>query len=85
MAERAARRSQDGPRRRARPVPPAQRKTAAADNQHSYAIIRTYGSEYRGFAQYYMPTANVSALNRLRWDIERSILTTLADKHRATP
>jgi group II intron reverse transcriptase/maturase len=54
-------------------------------NEHPYTIISTYGAEYRGFAQYYMLAANVSVLNHLRWDMERSMFATLAAKHRATP
>ncbi|MGH3466702.1 MAG: reverse transcriptase domain-containing protein [Thermocrispum sp.] len=54
-------------------------------NDHPYAIIRTYGAEFRGFAQYYMLAADVARLYRLRWDMERSMFTTLAAKHRATP
>lgn len=54
-------------------------------NDHPYTIIRTYGAEFRGFAQYYMLAADVARLYRLRWDMERSMCTTLAAKHRATP
>jgi len=54
-------------------------------NEHPYSIIRTYGAEFRGFAQYYMLAADVSRLHHLRWNMECSMLTTLAAKHRATP
>ena len=54
-------------------------------NENEYTIIGTYGAEYRGIAQYYLLAGNVSRLNRLRWDMERSMLTTLAAKRRSTP
>jgi hypothetical protein len=34
-------------------------------NEHPYTIIRTYGAEFRGFAQYYMLAADVSRLHHL--------------------
>ena len=48
------------------------------------AIISIYGAEYRGLAQYYLLAGNVSALHRLRWASETSMLKTLAAKHRST-
>jgi group II intron reverse transcriptase/maturase len=47
-------------------------------------IISTYGSEFRGLVQYYLPASNVSRLNRLQWVAETSMLKTLARKHDAT-
>ena len=54
-------------------------------NDSNYSIISTYGAEYRGFVQYYLLAGDVNRLNRLRWDMERSMCTTLAAKHHATP
>ena len=50
-------------------------------NESDYTIIGTYGAEYRGFTQYYLLAGDVNRLNRLRWDMERSMLKTLAAKH----
>jgi group II intron reverse transcriptase/maturase len=50
-------------------------------NENDYTIIATYGAEYRGYVQYYLLAGNVNRLNRLRWDMERSMLKTLAAKH----
>jgi group II intron reverse transcriptase/maturase len=50
-------------------------------NKSDYTIIGTYGAEYRGFVQYYLLAGDVNRLNRLRWDMERSMLKTLAAKH----
>jgi len=54
-------------------------------NESDYAIIGSYGAEYRGVVQYYLLAGDVARLNRLRWNMERSMLTTLASKHRTTP
>ena len=43
-------------------------------NDSNYSIISTYGAEYRGFVQYYLLAGDVNRLNRLRWDMERSML-----------
>jgi hypothetical protein len=48
-------------------------------------IIATYGSEYRGYVQYYQMAGNINWLNKLRYVMERSMLTTLAAKHRRPP
>jgi len=50
-------------------------------NESDYTIIATYGAEYRGYVEYYLLAGNVNRLNRLRWDMERSMLKTLAAKH----
>lgn len=54
-------------------------------NENDYTIVGTYGAEYRGLVQYYLLAGNVQRLNRLRWDMERSMCTTLASKHHSTP
>lgn len=49
-----------------------------------FLIISSYGTEFRGLAQYYLLAGDVSKLNRLRWIAETSMLKTLAAKHRST-
>jgi len=49
-----------------------------------YTIISLYGSEYRGFVQYYAFAKNRFWLDRLRRGMEVSMLKTLAAKHRST-
>lgn len=44
-------------------------------------ILRTYQDEYRGLYQYYQYVGNVSWLNRLHWDMEQSVVHTLAAKY----
>lgn len=46
-----------------------------------YTIISRYQSEYRGLVEYYFPAQNVSALAKLHWVMETSLLKTLANKH----
>jgi group II intron reverse transcriptase/maturase len=48
-------------------------------------IVATYGSEYRGCVQYYRMAGNINWLNKLRYVMERSMLSTLAAKHRRPP
>lgn len=48
-------------------------------------IIAAYGSEYRGYVQYYQMAGNINWLNKLRYTMERSMLSTLAAKHRRPP
>lgn len=47
-----------------------------------YNIIATFGTEYRGYVQYYQMAGNINRLNNLRWAMERSMMSTLAAKHR---
>jgi group II intron reverse transcriptase/maturase len=47
-----------------------------------YSIVATYQAEYRGIVQYYLPAHNVYSLNRLHGVMRRSLLNTLAAKHR---
>jgi group II intron reverse transcriptase/maturase len=49
-----------------------------------YHIVADYGSKYRGIVQYYLLAINVSALRRLRWFMETSMLKTLALKHKSS-
>lgn len=53
-------------------------------NHSDHTIIATYGAEYRGIVQYYLPAGDVWRLSRLRWIMEISMLKTLALKHRST-
>src|SRR5436190_14204162 len=53
-------------------------------HDEDYTIVAKYGSEYRGFVQYYLPAQNVHRLGRLHWVMEVSLLKTLARKHRST-
>lgn len=50
-----------------------------------YTIVATYGSEYRGYVQYYQLAGNINWLNKLRYTMERSMMSTLAAKHRRPP
>lgn len=54
-------------------------------NLSDYSIIAVYGAEYRGYVQYYQMAGNLNWLNKLRFAMERSMLSTLAAKHRRPP
>lgn len=49
-----------------------------------YEIITRYQSEYRGYVQYYCFASNLNALTWLRWNMEGSLVKTLAMKHRTS-
>jgi group II intron reverse transcriptase/maturase len=51
-------------------------------SQTDYTILDTYQAEYRGLYQYYQLADNVCWLNRLHWDMQQSLLHTLAAKYR---
>jgi group II intron reverse transcriptase/maturase len=53
-------------------------------NDTDFDIIATYGSEYRGYVQYYSFAKNIAWLNRLKWYMEVSLLKTLAAKHKSS-
>jgi len=53
-------------------------------NDDDYTIVQLYGSEFRGFAQYYAYAWNRYKIGRLKWVMETSMLKTLATKHRST-
>ncbi|MCA1707713.1 MAG: maturase [Actinobacteria bacterium] len=61
---------------------PAQRGPLLHDED--FTIVATYGSEYRGFVQYYLLAQDVFRLEKLRWVMETSMLKTLAGKHKST-
>ena len=53
-------------------------------NEADYNIVARFGAEYRGIVQYYLLAGDVFRLHRLRWIMERSMLKTLARKHRTS-
>jgi group II intron reverse transcriptase/maturase len=53
-------------------------------HDEDYTIVAKYGSEYRGFVQYYLLAQDVFRLEKLRWVMETSMLKTLAGKHKST-
>ncbi|MFI7704667.1 reverse transcriptase domain-containing protein [Nonomuraea sp. NPDC049480] len=50
-----------------------------------YNIVAAYGSEYRGYVQYYQLAGNFNRLNKLRYVMEKSMFSTLAAKYRRPP
>lgn len=50
--------------------------------QTDYTILNIYQAEYRGLYQYYQLADNVCWLGRLHWDMQQSLLHTLAAKYR---
>jgi len=53
-------------------------------NLDDYEIVRVYGAEYAGVANYYLLAQDVWRLSKLRWHAETSMLKTLAAKHHST-
>ncbi|WP_434593089.1 reverse transcriptase domain-containing protein [Streptomyces sp. A5-4] len=53
-------------------------------HDEDFTIVAKYGSEYRGFVQYYLLAQDVFRLAPLRWVMETSMLKTLAGKHKST-
>ncbi|MFJ2583011.1 reverse transcriptase domain-containing protein [Kitasatospora aureofaciens] len=53
-------------------------------HDEDFTIVAKYGSEYRGFVQYYVLAQDVFRLELLRWVMETSMLKTLAGKHKST-
>jgi group II intron reverse transcriptase/maturase len=49
-----------------------------------FTIVDRYQAEYRGVVNYYLPAQNVFWLQKLKWDMETSLLKTLARKHKST-
>ena len=58
---------------------PLRRMTLAPKSDST--ILNTYQDEYRGLYQYYQYAEKVSWLNRLHWDMEQSVVHTLAAKY----
>ena len=61
---------------------PERRDQMVNDDDHT--IVRTYGAEYRGLVEYYLPAGDVYRLNRLEGVMKTSMLKTLACKHDST-
>jgi group II intron reverse transcriptase/maturase len=53
-------------------------------NLPDYDIVRTYGAEYAGVANYYLLAQDVWRIDALRWHAQTSMLKTLAAKHKST-
>ena len=53
-------------------------------HDEDFTIVAKYGSEFRGFVQYYLLAQDVFRLELLRWVMETSMLKTLAGKHKST-
>jgi group II intron reverse transcriptase/maturase len=65
--------------RRGKPIHRAELRNAS-----DFYIVETYGSEFRGVAQYYAFAQNRFWLNHLRWVMETSMLKTIAHIHQTT-
>ncbi len=61
---------------------PVHRKERTDDTV--YSIITQFQQEFRGVAEYYQLAVNRYQLNRLKWVMERSLVSTLAHKLRIT-
>ena len=53
-------------------------------HDEDFTIVAKYGSEFRGFVQYYLLAQDVFRLELLRWVMETSMLKTLAGKYKST-
>jgi group II intron reverse transcriptase/maturase len=53
-------------------------------NDSDYDIIARYGIEYRGLRNYYSFAHNVERMTAVHWVMRRSLLMTLANKHRCS-
>jgi len=60
------------------------RHRAELGNDNDVTIVAQYANAYRGVVQYYRLASNLSALNRLRWVMQQSLLKTLANKHKTS-
>jgi group II intron reverse transcriptase/maturase len=49
-----------------------------------FDIIASYGIEYRGYMNYYCLAHNLQRMTKVHWVMQRSLLMTLANKHRST-
>lgn len=52
--------------------------------ESDYSIVVKYQQIYRGIVQYYLLAHNVSDLSKLRWIMLKSLLHTLANKHKTS-
>ena len=53
-------------------------------NDSDYNIVSLFQSQYIGYIQYYVLAHNTHILNELRWVMEKSLLKTLAEKHKTS-
>jgi group II intron reverse transcriptase/maturase len=53
-------------------------------NDSDFDIIARYGAEYRGLMNYYILAHNVARMTAFHWVMRRSLLMTLANKHRSS-
>jgi len=53
-------------------------------NRDDHHIVGTYGAEYRGIVQYYLPADDVYRMRQLERVTKTSMLKTLAAKHQST-
>jgi group II intron reverse transcriptase/maturase len=53
-------------------------------NDSDYDIIARYGMEYRGLMNYYGLAHNIERMTKVHWIMRRSLLMTLAAKHRSS-
>jgi group II intron reverse transcriptase/maturase len=53
-------------------------------NDSDFDVIARYGIEYRGFMNYYILAHNLERMTKVHWIMRRSLLMTLANKHKST-
>jgi len=53
-------------------------------NDSDFDIIARYGIEYRGLMNYYCLAHNIERMTKVHWVMRRSLLMTLAAKHRSS-
>jgi group II intron reverse transcriptase/maturase len=60
------------------------RRRAELLEESDYSIVNNYQQIYRGIVQYYLLAHNVRDLSKLRWIMLKSLLHTLANKHKTS-
>jgi hypothetical protein len=53
-------------------------------NDSDFDIIAGYGIEYRGLMNYYILAHNIERMTKVHWAMRRSLLMTLANKHKSS-
>src|SRR3954453_18851331 len=53
-------------------------------NDSDFDIIARYGTEYRGLMNYYSLAHNIGRMTKVHWVLRKSLLMTLANKHRSS-
>jgi len=61
---------------------PIHRAERLADSD--FSIIAGYGIEYRGYMNYYCHAHNLQRMTKVHWVMQKSLLMTLANKHRSS-